>query len=72
MTLKEILVKMREQGMPVLLSDKTGDWEAGQLLESLSEMKLKRQAYLQPGMYISEIDAGGYLGTVLYKLIKKD
>ena len=72
MTLKEILVKMQEQEMPVLLSDKTGDWEASHLLENLSEMKLKRQAYLQPGMYISEIDAGGYLGTVLYKLSKKD
>lgn len=72
MTLKEILVKMQEQEMPVLLSDKTGDWEAGQLLENLSEMKLKRQAYLQPGMYISEIDGGGYLGTVLYKLSKKE
>lgn len=71
MTLKEILVKMKEENVPVLLNDKKRDWEAGELLESLSEMKLKTPAYLQPGMYISEINSGGYLGTVLYRFTQK-
>ena len=32
---------------------------------------LKRAAYFQPGMYIAEINEGGYLGTVLYKVKQK-
>jgi hypothetical protein len=29
---------------------------------------LKRQAYLQPGLYIALINDGGYLGEVLYRV----
>ena len=71
MQLKEILQKMVNDKVPVLLSDSHQDWEVITLLKSLSEPMLKRQAYLQPGMYIAEINDGGYLGRVLYKVKRK-
>jgi hypothetical protein len=69
--LKDILTKMVQDNVPVLLNDGSKDWEVGELLTSLSELKLKSPAYLQPGLYISEINSAGYLGTVLYRLKKK-
>ncbi len=71
MQLKEILQKMVNDKAPVLLSDNHQNWEASALLKSLSEPLLKRQAYLQPGMYIAEINDGGYLGSVIYKVKRK-
>ncbi len=71
MKLKEILQKMVNDKAPVLLSNNHQDWEATALLKSLSEPMLKRQVYLQPGMYIAEINDGGYLGRVLYKVKRK-
>jgi len=68
MNLKEILTGLVDTDAGVLLSDGKRDWEAGALLEELSVPQLKRPAYLQPGMYIAEIDSGGYLGKVLYKV----
>jgi hypothetical protein len=68
MSLKEILEKMVEDEEPVLLSDNNKDWEAIALLENLSEQMLRRQAYLQPGLYIAEINDSGYLGQVLYRV----
>ena len=72
MQLKEILQKMVNDKAPVLLSDNHQNWDASALLESLSEPMLKRQVYLQPGMYIAEINDGGYLGRVLYKVKRKE
>jgi hypothetical protein len=66
--LKEILQKIVETDEPVTLSDQMGDWSAGDLLERLSEPMLKRQAHFQPGLYIAEINNGGYLGSVLFKV----
>ena len=71
MCLKEILEKLVEGEAPILLSDSNKDWEAEALLETLSEPMLRRAAYFQPGMYIAEINEGGYLGTVLYKIKQK-
>lgn len=71
MSLREVLTKIVENNSPILLSDGDKDWEASDLLNSLSEIKLKRNAYLQPGMYIAEINEGGYLGAVLYKVKQK-
>ena len=68
MILREILQKIVEKQAPILLSDSSGDWEANDLLENLTESKLKRSAHLQQGLYIAEINDGGYLGQVLYKL----
>jgi hypothetical protein len=72
MRLKEVLENLVRNNTPVLLSDGQGDWEADALLETLPEAKLKRDAYLQPGLYIAEINNGGYLGQVLYKVKKKE
>ena len=71
MSLKEILEIIIKKKVPVLLSDSTKDWEARALLENLSEPMLKRAAYLQPGLYIAEINDSGYLGQVLYKVKKR-
>jgi len=71
MNLKDILTRLVETNEAVFLNDSTGDWEAGALLEKLSPHMLKRPAHLQPGLYIAEIDTGGYLGRVLYKVKQK-
>ena len=71
MSLKEILMKLVEQKSPILLCDSQSEWEAESLLGSLSAPRLSASAYLQPGLYIAEINEGGYLGQVLYKLKEK-
>lgn len=71
MSLKEILEKIVEDDEPVLLADSNKDWEAIALLENLSEPMLKRKAYLQPGLYIAEINDSGYLGRVLFRVKQK-
>ena len=71
MCLREILQKIVKDDEPVLLNDNKRDWEACDLLESLSEPMLKRKAHLQPGLYIAEINDSGYLGHVLYKVKQK-
>lgn len=72
MSLREILEKIVEKGEPFLLRDRENkDWEASSLLQRLSEPMLKRRAHLQPGLYIAEINDGGYLGTVLFKVKQK-
>ena len=71
MSLKEILQKMIDNGDSVLLSDSEKDWEAGDLLNGLSERALKTQAHLQRGMYIAEINSGGYLGRVMFRIKAK-
>lgn len=71
MKLKEILQKLVQNDAPVLLNDGKADWEAGALLENLSEPVLKKEAHLQPGLYIAEINSGGYLGRVLFKVKQK-
>ena len=68
MSLKEILTKLCEDKSPVLLCDSQSEWEADTLLEKLPAARLKTSAYLQPGLYIAEINEGGYLGRVLYKI----
>ena len=71
MVLRDILEKLVEDRVPILLSDRSNDWEASSLLENLSGPMLRTQAYLQPGLYIAEIDESGYLGRVLYKVKQK-
>jgi hypothetical protein len=72
MSLKEILEKLIEKGEPILLRDNEKlDWEASALLSRLSERVLKTPAHLQPGMYIAEINAAGYLGRVMFKVKPK-
>ena len=71
MNLKDILTRLVENNEAVLLNDGKRDWDAALLLQELSVPMLKRQAYIQPGMYIAEINNGGYLGQVLYKVKRK-
>ena len=71
MILRDILQKIVNEGEMVLLRDSKTDWEASALLTSLSEIALKRQAHLQSGLYIADIDDKGYLGRVIYKIIQK-
>jgi hypothetical protein len=71
MSLKEILEKIVKEDVPVLLSANNKDWEASALLTNLSEPMLRRRAYLQPGLYIAEINDSGYLGQVLYRVKQK-
>jgi hypothetical protein len=68
MSLKDILQKLVSEKAPVLLADSQNEWQAGTLLEKLSETRLKTSAHMQPGLYIAEISEAGYLGRVLYKL----
>lgn len=69
MNLNEILEKLVDEGNSALLNDGDKISSAGDLLKSLTEITLNRKAYLQPGLYIAEIDDSGYLGKVLYKFI---
>jgi len=71
MSLKDILKKIVDAGEPFLLTDGRDDWSASDLLSSLSGPRLETKAFLQPGMYIAEINDGGYLGRVLFKVKSK-
>jgi hypothetical protein len=68
MSLKEILIAMAGKGEAAMLQDGSGEWLAGALLEKLPDSRLRVSAYMQPGLYIAEINEGGYLGRVLYKI----
>lgn len=70
-SLKEILTKLAQDNEPVLLNDGNQDWDANELLEKLSEPRLKTTAHIQAGMYIAEIDPKGYLGRILYRVKEK-
>ena len=72
MNLKDILVKLSEENSPILLNDGEKDREAQGLLETLSGPILNRDAYMQPGLYIAEINNSGYLGQVFCKLKQKN
>ena len=71
MSLKDILRGIVQNDVPILLNDGNKDWEANALLETLSEPMLNRNAYMQSGLYIAEINHKGYLGQVLYKVKQK-
>jgi len=71
MILEEILTKLVEKEAAILLNDGVKDWEPADLLENLSIPKLKQPAHFQAGLYIAEINNGGYLGEVLYKIKEK-
>jgi hypothetical protein len=70
MNLKEILQKIANNREAIILNDGTKDWQADTLLTSLPEPKLRVNAYFQDGLYIAEVDPRGYLGRVLYRVMK--
>ncbi|MBU1101162.1 MAG: hypothetical protein KKA84_12245 [Bacteroidetes bacterium] len=68
MSLKEILEGLVQNNEPITLSDSNKEWNAGDLLQKLSPVMLKRKAHIQPGLYIAEVSDAGYLGSVLFKI----
>ena len=71
MSLQEILQTIVDKDYPILLSDSENDWDAGTLLSTLPTPSLRRTAHMQSGLYIAEINEGGYMGRVLYKIKRK-
>jgi hypothetical protein len=68
MKLREILQTIVADGNSSFLTDGQKSADAQELLATLPQRMLERQAYLQPGLYIAEINDRGYLGHVLYRL----
>lgn len=71
MILREILQKLEDEGNRANLSNGNGAIDPGTLLQKLSAQMLERQAYLQPGLYIAEINESGYLGQVLFRFVNE-
>ena len=51
MNLKEVLQKLVDEGNSALLNDGDKISNAGDLLDTLSDLTLNRKAHLQPGLY---------------------
>jgi len=71
MCLKEALEKIVNDQQAVLLKDSRREWEAGDLLNSLSAPMLKRPVHMLSGVYIAAIMESGLMGEVLYRLRAK-
>jgi hypothetical protein len=67
MKLREILQKMVDDGNLANLSNGNGAIDAQTLLRTLSEPRLEGLAYIQPGLYIAEMNERGYLGRILFR-----
>jgi hypothetical protein len=68
MILKDALETIVGDARPVMLKDHRKEWEAGDLLNSLSEPMLKRPVHMLPGIYIAALTESGLMGEVLYRL----
>ena len=71
MSLKEVLEKLVQDREPVLLKDRRGEWEACDLLTTLSMPMLRTRVNFLPGFYIAVVSDGGYLGEVLFRIKAK-
>ncbi len=71
MCLKEALEKIVNDQQAVLLKDSRREWEAGDLLNSLSAPMLKRPVHMLSGVYIAAVMESGLMGEVLYRLRAK-
>jgi hypothetical protein len=71
MILKECLEKIVDDKQPVLLKDYRQEWEAGDLLTTLSVPMLKRQVHMLSGVYIAIVTESGLMGEVLYRMRAK-
>jgi hypothetical protein len=71
MILKECLEKIVDDKQPVLLKDYRQEWEAGDLLTTLSVPMLKRQVHMLSGVYIAVVTETGLMGEVLYRMRAK-
>lgn len=59
-------------GPAVRLQAGGSDWEAGDLLRSLPEVKLARRVHFMPGFYIAAVSDSGCLGEVLYRIKRRE
>jgi hypothetical protein len=71
MVLKDALEKIAGDAQPVVLKDQRREWEAGDLLSSLSVPMLMRPVHMLPGIYIAALTESGLMGEVLYRLRAK-
>jgi hypothetical protein len=71
MSLKEALEKIINDSQAVLLRDSRREWEAADLLASLSPGTLKRPVHMLSGVYIAALAESGLMGEVLYRLRNK-
>jgi hypothetical protein len=71
MCLKEALEKIVNDRQTVLLKDSRREWEADELLNSLSAGMLRRPVHMLSGVYIAAIVESGLMGEVLYRLRAK-
>ena len=67
LTLRETLQKMVTEDGSTKLTKGQDILEPAVLLATLSDPLLDRYVYMQPGLYIAEINEGGYLGRVLFR-----
>ncbi len=71
MSLREVLEKIVSDKQAVLLKDHRQEWEANDLLNTLSPGALKRTVHMLPGVYIAVVEESGLMGEVLYRLKAK-
>ena len=71
MCLRNVLEKIVNDRQAVILKDSRRDWEAADLLTSLSPGMLKRPVHMLPGVYIVAVAESGLMGEVLYRLRAK-
>ncbi len=71
MVLREALEKIVIDKERIVLRDHRRDWEASDLLSSLSPWMLKRPVHMLPGIYIAALNESGLMGEVLYRLKAK-
>jgi len=67
MNLRGALEKLVEDKAPFLLKDQCRDWEANDLLDSLSKGILTRPVHMLCGVYIAAITEKGLMGEVLFR-----
>lgn len=68
MTLREILYDLASKNKKIKLNYDSEIFDLPGLLETLPEAVLNQKAYLQPGLYIAEMNEQGFLGEVLYSI----
>lgn len=68
MCLRDVLEKIVNDRQNVILKDSRRDWDAAELLTSLTPGMLKRPVHMLPGVYIAAVAESGLMGEVLYRL----
>jgi hypothetical protein len=67
MNLREALEKLVQDQAPFLLKDQARDWEAVDLLGTLSPRALVRPVHMLCGVYIAAVMENGLMGEVLFR-----